>query len=942
MNDTNDTAVDNAIYRQYVDRSEFYRSKYGKNAVLLMEVGSFYEMYTNDNDGFDRQIVENLTNLNFALKPNNIYQGGFNVSTQDKWINAMTNVGLIVIIYEQKDDPKSKNKNKPNKIRVFKEIISPSMNIYNNNKDTYIGILLLEDGGNLYKSVASCIINNKTGDIYIMESVTSSGDYDRPITDLRRISSMYNFTEIIIYNDTSSSCTSEFIKDVKDVFMTKNILDYSNYSISDYKKIEYKKQFLRNVYSIESILDPLTILNISNYNMGSTALICGIQTIQDYNPRMVHNLKYPIILNTNNTMLLDNDSVLQLNINSSVANEPSIINILNKCKTVCGRNEFIRRIYNPIYDVEELRKRYNKIADIYATDYQNCVEYLKNIFDIELMIRRITHKSLSPSNWNKLDKTLINTEKLSLHIDGVNDSSLKEITDEILGGYDCLNLDKCISINRIEDISHSIFKKGIYVDLDELQEQFDETINSLKDIVEQICSIDKQGNTTQCKLMNTTKNGYCIIMTKNRFDNATNKYADFKIYKQTTYNKTTVQLTNSNIAKLKKKLEDVQPKLIELSIEYYKDFIEEFSKNTCRTLYKIVEKVANYDVLITNVINIDKHQLSKPKIMNIEPDGNSQFKIKGSRNLIVEHRGFEYITNNVKLDALCMLMYGINSSGKSCLMKTIGSIIILAQAGMYVPCNLLKYVPYTAVYTRISSADDIYRGNSSFVNEIKELSTITNNCDNRSLIIGDEVCRGTENLSATAIVASSLTYFTQKNATCLFATHLHELVKLDCIKNNEKILIRHMSVENKDNTIIYKRKLEEGQGDTMYGIEMCRFMNIPFDIIKNAEKIRKQLNNEKSEFLRTKKSNYNSNVFMDKCNMCGDNGNDVRLETHHIVFQCDDNGPLKNAQTNLIALCEKCHKRYHNPNDILSCKIIKYVDTTQGQKLLIQESDYSS
>ena len=262
----------------------------------------------------------------------------------------------------------------------------------------------------------------------------------------------------------------------------------------------------------------------------------------------------------------------------------------------------------------------------------------------------------------------------------------------------------------------------------------------------------------------------------------------------------------------------------------------------------------------------------------------------------------------------------------------------MAQAGMYVPAQSFHYYPYNHIMTRICGNDNIYKGMSSFVVEMTELRNILQRADSNSLIIGDEICCGTEAISGVCIVSSAINELLNKKASFIFTSHLHELTNISMIKDkiNQNLFIYHMHIEIVDNKIIYERKLKEGQGSHIYGIDVCKSLDMPLSFMKNAEMIRKELQGLTTTILNTKSSNYNSTIFMDTCQVCKVN---KAIETHHINYQinADKNGKFanfnKNNNHNLVPICEDCHKKEHNGE----IGIIGYKQTSEGVILEIDK-----
>jgi DNA mismatch repair protein MutS len=227
---------------------------------------------------------------------------------------------------------------------------------------------------------------------------------------------------------------------------------------------------------------------------------------------------------------------------------------------------------------------------------------------------------------------------------------------------------------------------------------------------------------------------------------------------------------------------------------------------------------------------------------------------------------------------------------------------------------------------------------SSFTVEMTELRNILKRCNKFSLVIGDEICCGTESISAISIVASGIDTLIDKGASFIFASHLHELTKLQMIKNNinkSKLFVKHIRITfDENNNIIYDRVIQEGQGNNNYGIEVCRTLDMPLDFMKNAEKNRKEIEGINNNIVSKKNSRYNSKITIDMCNICNKNKAE---ETHHIIYQhtADKNGYInnsfhKNAKHNLVAICKECHHKEHSGKIKIEC----WISSSKGRKLI--------
>ena len=260
----------------------------------------------------------------------------------------------------------------------------------------------------------------------------------------------------------------------------------------------------------------------------------------------------------------------------------------------------------------------------------------------------------------------------------------------------------------------------------------------------------------------------------------------------------------------------------------------------------------------------------------------------------------------------------------------------MAQAGLYVPCRTFLFYPYSAVFTRILGNDNIFKGLSTFAVEMTELRTILNMTDKNSLVLGDELCSGTESDSALSIFSAGLEVLHEKECTFLFATHFHEIVKYDEIKRLNKLKMMHMEVkyDEKTGALIYDRKLREGPGDSMYGLEVCKSLNLPHTFLQRAHDIRMKYKPEKKNTLDLDSSHFNQKKIGGTCEICN-NVEKKATEVHHLQHQKNANKKNnyidsfhKNHIANLINICDDCHNKIHKTNT--QHKIVK---TTKGYKI---------
>ena len=274
-----------------------------------------------------------------------------------------------------------------------------------------------------------------------------------------------------------------------------------------------------------------------------------------------------------------------------------------------------------------------------------------------------------------------------------------------------------------------------------------------------------------------------------------------------------------------------------------------------------------------------------------------------------------------------LLLYGMNASGKSSLMKALGLCVVLAQCGLPVPAASCRLAPFTAIFTRILGNDNLWAGLSSFAVEMTEFREILQYADERSLVLGDELCSGTESLSATALVAAGVETLAARGTKFVFATHLHELAALPDIAGLASVHAVHLKVhyDAAADRLVYDRQLAPGAGSALYGLEVCRALDLPTAYLDRAMALRKALEGWQAPHL----SSYSAAAVVDRCAICGSGD---RLETHHIHPQAAaaTSTTSVHAAGNLVCLCASCHDEHHAGRLVIS----HWEETSAGRRLV--------
>ena len=934
----------NTIFNEYVDLHNKYKKLYGEKTLILMEVGMFYEIYSLNNGkvGPNLDTICSILNIIYTKKNKSInevsqknpYMAGVPINSIDKYIdNLVKNNYTIVLVNQYDDEMGSKSK----KIRKVDEIISPStyMNQIVSYKSNFLMMIYLYKYKNRKTaetiiSVSISIIELSIGKVYLLD--IHNKDDKLLFDNIYRIILKYNPSEIVVFGDDFDFTNIKNNLNLDNMCMHNQIDNYEK-KILD---INYQKEIIRKIYKNTGILDPIEYIGLEKNPELLVSFINLINFTYLHNEKIIQNINIPIILNNDDKLILGYNLVKKLDIISNDDNKYScLLNILNNSVTHIGKRFFSESLLNPLTITDEINKKYNEIELMLKEKrYEIVRNELKNICDLERFFRKIYLNKLCPfeffSIYSSINIIISIFDKFTQYSPSYMDffkyiDIEKENSKLILNKFlnyidDNLNINKVDGIN-FENINAYIFKenennKQVY----ELQKNLEDNINYFTNLANELNNINRDFNNFFKVDYNDTL-GYFLQITQNRFNifKRNSKYdkIDELITKKVSASSTTLRVTKSDFNIINQDIISLKNNIKNICQETYITFCNEFYSTYNKLFDSIVKTIKILDYSSTNAYNSKLYKYTKP---NIKKNNNGFLDISQLRHPIIEiiNEDIKYITNDISLgiDKKGILLYGMNSSGKSSLMKSLGLITIMAQAGMYVPCKKMNYYPYKKIYCRIPGGDNIFKGQSTFVAEISEIRNILKSSDSSTLVIGDELCSGTETESAISIVTSGIINLINKNTSFIFATHLHELASLERIKSIKNLSINHLSVnyDNEKNILIFDRKLREGSGESIYGLEVCKSLDLDKDFIELAYTIRKE-NLGNLNLIKYKKSKYNSNLILDKCHICKTND---ATETHHIRFQkdADEDGFIdnfhKNKKFNLIGLCDNCHDRIHN------------------------------
>jgi DNA mismatch repair protein MutS len=666
---------------------------------------------------------------------------------------------------------------------------------------------------------------------------------------------------------------------------------------------------------------------------------------------------------------------------SCTGSNSSVFRLLNKCKTPMGSRRFYYRLLHPSFHAASIQREYDITEYVLEKEsmYMNWRSALENIKDIEKLHRKIQMGKIYP---NSLYILYTNLQMILQLYSGIKsdetllkyfraDADPERITkmcDELMKKIESyFFMEKCKSLDSLDfDLSFKdcFVKPGVSKDLDQTyitNEDGCSILETIRLFCNDLIAIGEKkgtaGNSKDnkekefVKRHETEKSGYSIQTTERRskllveqigkrvkakehiykleydsIDHGTKKTFDFDLStlqfvkagsSAVTFVHDTLSNVCASISETRNKIRD------EIGLVFHK-FVCEL-KEYQESFQTIVSFITDMDLVQNQAYVARKYNYCKPAIDTSKEQGDSYIDAKDIRHCLIERMNEDeiYVTNDISLGLKerGILLYGTNAVGKTSMIRALGICIIMAQAGLYVPCSAFTYRPYTNIMTRILGNDNLFKGMSTFAVEMSELRVILKCADQNSLILGDELCSGTEIDSAISIFVAGLQKLHALKSCFIFATHMHEIVDYEEIAQMDRLVTKHMAVtyDRARDMLIYDRKLRNGAGPSMYGLEVCKSLHLPDDFLKMANAIRLKYRDKKQTGdLSFKPSHFNAHKVKGLCELCK---KEVGEEVHHLQHQkeADANDYIehfhKNHRANLLTVCESCHLKMHETDD---------------------------
>lgn len=782
-----------------------------KGCILFFRLGDFYEMFFEDAKLASKELELVLTGRDCGLE-NKAPMCGIPYHAAPTYIGRLVSKGYKVAICEQLEDPaQAKGIVKRGLIKV----ITPG---------TYTDSLFLDDTSNNY---IMCVIINgdvasvATADISTGEFNCTDFKYDEAAV-LDEISK-YSPKEILFQDTLSSNKLIKNVRERFDITITQLPVEYF--------KENYDELLLKQFVKIETG-------NYSDVLKCSSG--CLLEYILDAQKTSLSNINNFNYYKIQGYMSIDSNSRRNLELTENLREKNkkgSLLWVLDKTNTAMGARLLRKWVDQPLISKNKIEKRLDAVGEISASIslYQDIKASLKKIYDIERITGKISGKSVNAKELLSLKFSIEKVPEVKKIIENCSSKLIKELyscLDELQDVY--IMLDESI----IEDPPLSvkdggIIKDGYNKEVDELREI---KINGKKWISKLESTEKEETGIKSLKVGYNRVFGYYLEITKSNLSMVPEgRY----IRKQTLSN--AERYITPELKEMENKILGAEEKLINLEYSIIIQIRDNVEKQVSR-LQKTAATLATLDCIASLSAVALENNYCKPVINDID-----KLYIKEGRHPVVEKmipKG-SFVSNDSKLnttDQQLILITGPNMAGKSTYMRQVALIVIMAQIGSFVPADKAEISICDRVFTRIGASDDLSGGKSTFMVEMWEVSSILKNATNKSLVLLDEVGRGTSTYDGLSIAWSVIEYIaTSKKLKCktLFATHYHELIKLagliPGIKNYS------FCVKEFENEIIFLRKLVPGGAQESYGIEVAKLAGLPDVVIERAKEILKEI-----------------------------------------------------------------------------------------------------
>lgn len=799
------------MMKQYLEIKEKH-----KDCILFFRLGDFYEMFFDDAKIVSRELELTLTGKNCGQEER-APMCGVPFHSADTYIARLVDKGYKVAICEQVEDPKaSKGIVKREVIQIVTPGTVLSQTMLKESENNYLASVFYTDG-----AVGFAYCDVSTGELYATE-ITENDHYESLLNELVKI----HAKEIII-NDTAALDT-DHIKNITEAWF--NPLNES------YFAFEATENAILRQFQIKALLG-VGITEHSCIQRALGALLLYLLETQKHNLQHITGLKF---YDMGTHMALDKATIKNLELTETLFEkrvQGSLLGVLDKTHTAMGSRKMKQWLREPLNKVCEINRRLDAV-EVLAEDLlmrNNLKERLKQIYDFERLAGRIACGNANGKDLIALKNSCFALPDIKEDLMNCGSGLLEEMEQQI---NDLKAVHQLIETAIVEEPPFTV-KEGRLIQTG-FSEDLDKLKNSIADSQNWIAKLEgSERERTGIKNLKVGFNkvfGYYLEITKSYYDMIPENY----IRKQTLTN--CERFITPELKEKESQVLNAETKINQMEYELFtavRTDIQEYIK----VIQETSATIAALDVLVSFAEVSEKNDYTKPIITDCD-----EIKIQKGRHPVIEQtiKDGIFVSNDTYLDRKndsMLLITGPNMAGKSTYMRQIALIVLMAQAGCFVPCSEASIGIVDRIFTRIGASDNLAQGQSTFFVEMSELSYILNSCTEKSLIILDEIGRGTSTYDGLSIAWAAVDYLCniKNQVRTLFATHYHEMTSLQESMKGFRNL--NVDVAEENGEVIFLHKIVDGCASRSYGIHVAKLAGAPDILLETAAKKLDELEN---------------------------------------------------------------------------------------------------
>ena len=813
------------MMQRYLETKEEY-----KDCILFYRLGDFYEMFFEDAITASRELELTLTGKDCGQEER-APMCGIPHHAAEIYVSRLINKGYKVAICEQLEDPKTtKGIVKRGVIRVVTPGTLVESNMLEERKNNYI--MSIHKTG-IYFGISICDIS--TGEFYSAE-IKDNNNFPILLDEIAR----YTPSELVI-NSMMANCSDEMNK-IKERFENVYITKFND---------KFFSEELNNINLRFNVVDnnERKIENLAEKKLALSSINALVQYIEDTQKTSLDHINKITIYNLSKYMALDINARRNLEITEKMRDKSkkgTLLWVLDKTSTSMGGRLLRRWLNDPLVDVNEINRRLNAVKELKDDIILRgeVIENLKKVYDIERLAGKMAYGNANARDMVTLKNSLFKLPEVKQILKNCKSDLLKGLYEKLDELQDIYQL---IEKSIVEDPPMTIKDGGI------IKLGYDEEIDKLKTaqtegktwLVQLEAEEKEKTGIKNLKIGFNKVFGYFIEVTKSYLDQVPDRF----IRKQTLTN--AERYITEDLKNLENQILGAEEKVINLEYNAFVEIREKISKNVTR-LQTTSEVISSLDVLTSFAQVAEDFNYCMPVV-----DSSGTIDIKNGRHPVIEKILGEgvFVENDTFLDKgdnRLSIITGPNMAGKSTYMRQVALITLMAQCGSFVPAESANIGVVDKIFTRVGASDDLSMGQSTFMVEMMEVATILKEATPNSLVILDEIGRGTSTYDGLSIAWAVAEYIADKQkcgAKTLFATHYHELTELE--NKIEGIKNYSIAVKEKGEDIIFLRKIVRGGTDESYGIHVARLAGVPKVVTQKANEILRSL--EKKNILTGKK-----------------------------------------------------------------------------------------